>query len=373
MPDDDPAARKRFIDMNELLPRERVQLALRHQDTDRVPVDFQATPDAWARLKAYLGIGEDEEVLRHLGIDLRHPRLPYIGPGLRRYSDGSWIDAWGVRRRLVPHGHGAYDEITRHPLADAMDPSELDQYPWPQAEWWDAKALADEIRRLDAQGSYAIVLDDFGDPGGVFEIGWYLRGMEKLLEDLVAQPDMAFAIMKHVADFYARSLELVMAAVDDRVDLIWTSDDIAHQQGMLMSLQVWRELIAPHHERLNRRIHELGTRVMYHSCGAVRPFIPDLIKLGVDVLDPLQFSAQGMNPDEIQTSFGGRLSFHGGIDVQNTLPWGTPEEVRCITRERIATLGRQGGYILAPTNFIQVDTPPENVVAMYSEAHSLAA
>lgn len=359
--------------MNELLPRERVLLALRHLDSDRVPVDFMATPDAWARLKAHLRIGEDEELLRHLGVDLRHPRQPYVGPTLPRYSDGSWVDAWGVQRRTVPHNRGMYKEMIRHPLADASDPSELNQYPWPQPEWWDAEALADDIRRLDLQGSYAIALEEFGDPGGVFEIAWYLRGMEKFLTDMMTQPDMAYEIMNHVADFYLASLERVMGAVGDRVDLIWTSDDIAHQHGVLMSIRMWRDLIAPHHERLNRRIHELGARAMYHSCGAVRPFIPELIEAGVDVLDALQFSADGMNPGEIKMSFGNHLCFHGGMDVQSTLPLGSPEEVRAVTHERIAVLGREGGYILAPTHNIQIDTPPENVIAMYSEAGSLAA
>jgi uroporphyrinogen decarboxylase len=159
-----------------------------------------------------------------------------------------------------------------------------------------------------------------------------------------------------------------MSAAGPRIDIIWTSDDIAHQHGRLMSLKTWRDLVAPHHERLNRRIHELGARVMYHSCGAVRPFIPALIDIGVDVLDVLQFSAAGMDPSEIKASFGETLCFHGGMDVQSTLPFGSEEEVRRVTRERIDVLSRNGGYILAPTHNIQADTPPANIVAMYEEA-----
>jgi uroporphyrinogen decarboxylase len=155
------------------------------------------------------------------------------------------------------------------------------------------------------------------------------------------------------------------------VDIVWTSDDIAHQHGMLVSLRAWGELIAPHHERLNRRIHELGSRVMYHSCGSIRPYIPGLIKIGIDVLDVLQFSAARMDPLEIKTEFGGSLCFHGGMDIQHTLPFGSQDEVRRTARELIGVLGRDGGYILAPTHNIQVDTPPENIIAMYSEAGSL--
>ena len=355
-----------------LTPRERVLLALDHQETDRAPVDFLATAEAGAAVREFLAIDDPEALLRHLGVDLRHPRQPYIGPPPTRHSDGSWVDPWGVRRRAVPHKGGAYDEIVEHPLAGLTDASELSNYPWPHPEWWDAEALAREIEKLDTAGSYAIALEEFGDPGGMFEIAWYMRGMEQFMIDMIERPELPYEIMRRVADFYAGLLDRVMAAAGGRIDLIWTSDDIAHQRGKLMSERTWRELVAPHHERLNRRIHEHGARVMYHSCGAVRPFIPALIEIGVDVLDVLQFSANGMDPREIKASFGDRLCFHGGMDVQSTLPRGTEEEVRQVTRERIEVLGKGGGYILSPTHNIQVDTPPANIVAMYAEAGSLA-
>lgn len=354
--------------MNDLRPRERVLLALAHQETDRVPVDFLATRETWTSLRGHLGAGDDEAVLQILGVDLRHPRQPYIGPPPACFADGSYADAWGVRRRSVRNQFGAYSEIVEHPLAQLHDASELAAYPWPKPEWWDAGALAAEVRLLD---SYAIALEEFGDPGGMFEIAWYLRGFEQLLTDLIERPDIAWELMRRITDHYLGMLERVMAAAGGRIDLIWTSDDIAHQRGPLLSKKLWRETIAPHHERLNRRVHELGARVMYHSCGAVRPFVPDLIDLGVDVLDVLQFSASGMDPREIKAAFGARLSFHGGMDVQTTLPRGTPEEVRRTARERIEVLGAGGGYILAPAHNIQPDTRPENILAMYEAAGSV--
>jgi uroporphyrinogen decarboxylase len=233
--------------------------------------------------------------------------------------------------------------------------------------------LACEIQRLRETGDYAIALEEFGDPGGMFEIAWYMRGFEQFLIDMTEQSEFACELMRRITDFYIGMLERVMAACGDRIDLIWSSDDIAHQHGALMSVRSWREAIAPHHERLNRRIHELGARVMYHSCGAVRPFLPGLIEIGVDVLDVLQFSARGMDPADIKQTFGERLCFHGGVDVQTTLPRGTPESVRQVVRNRIAVLGKGGGYILSPTHNIQPDTPPANIVAMYSEAGSLSS
>jgi uroporphyrinogen decarboxylase len=353
-------------------PRERVLLALAHQETDRVPVDFLGTPEVRTHLRAELGEPDDEAVLRRLGADLRHPRQPYIGPALERRDDGSWRDPWGVWRRAVSNGTCVYDEICEHPLAGLEDASELIGYAWPEPEWWDPAGLRAEINRLDSENSYAIALVEFGDPGGIFETAWYLRSLEQFLMDLVTQPEIAFEIMRRVTDFYVAMIDQIMRAAGERIDLVWTSDDIAHQRGRLLSEKCWRELVAPHHVRLNRRVHQLGARVMYHSCGSVRTFIPGLIEIGVDVLDVLQFSAVGMDPREIKSLFGDRLCFHGGMDVQCTLPRGTEDEVRQVTRELIEVLGQGGGYILSPTHNIQPDTPTENILAMYAEAGSLS-
>jgi uroporphyrinogen decarboxylase len=273
----------------------------------------------------------------------------------------------------VPYASGVYNEIFFHPLADVRDPSELAKYPWPKPEWWDAEGLKREIECLDAHTPYAIALPEFGDPGGIFEIAWYMRGMERFLSDMVLAPDMAAEIMRRVFEFYMGSLEGVMAAAGERIDLVWTSDDIAHQRGPLMSFETWRTLVAPFHERFNRRVHELGARVMYHSCGAVRSFIPGLIGIGVDVLDVLQFSAKGMDPREIKASFGDGLCFHGGMDVQSTLPLCAEGEVARVTKERVEVLGRNGGYILSPGHNIQTDTPVRNILAMYAAAGSLVS
>jgi uroporphyrinogen decarboxylase len=347
-----------------------VLLALEHRETDRVPVDILATPEAWERLRAALGIDDTEEALRRLGVDLRHPRQPYVGPPRRIHDDGSWYDEWGVRRKRVAHAGGAYDEIVDSPLASLRNVKELDHHPWPKAEWWDAAALKEQIRQMDRGEICAVALEEFGDPGGIFETACYLRGMETLLVDLVERPDLANALFERVNRCLLARLGSVMRELGPRIDLIWTSDDLAHQHGPLFSPKLWRELIAPHHERFNRRVPELGARVMYHSCGAVRAFIPGLIEIGVDVLDVLQLSADGMDPAEIKLSFGDRICFHGGVDVQKLLPFGTPDDVRKTVHMLIKTLGRGGGFILSPSHNIQVDAPVANILAVYQAAVS---
>ena len=163
--------------------------------------------------------------------------------------------------------------------------------------------------------------------------------------------------MRRITDVFIVLAERVLAALGDRVDLIWTSDDIAHQHGMLMSLPMWRELIFPHHERFNRRVHELGGRIMYHSCGSVVDALPGLIEMGIDVLDVLQFSADNMVPEHLKSTYGEQLCFHGGADVQQLLPWAKEEEVRATIKHIIDVMGRDGGFILSPSHAIQVDTP----------------
>jgi uroporphyrinogen decarboxylase len=354
-----------------ITPRERVRLALQRQETDRVPVDFLATPESWDNLKGYLGLPNEESVMAYLGVDVRHPRLRYVGPPLPTYADGSYQDAWGITWSPAAYEGGVYYEPTHHPLASIKEASQLDDYPWPDPDWWDVSSLAGPIEAWDQNTEYAIFLDDFGDPGGFYEIANYMRGMEQLFLDMALIPDIPFEIMRHISDVFITLAERVLTTLGDRIDLIWTSDDIAHQHGMLMSLPMWRELIFPHHERFNRRVHELDGRIMYHSCGAVMDAVPGLIEMGIDVLDVLQFSADNMPPENLKSAYGDQLCFHGGADVQQLLPQATARQVRTTIRHIIQVMGKGGGFILSPSHAVQVDTPPANIVAMYQEAGSL--
>ena len=357
--------------VDEITPRERVQLALAHQETDRVPVDFLATPETWSKLEGYLGLPNEESIMEYFGVDVRHPRLRYVGPPLPTYPDGSYEDAWGIIWSPTPHEGGVYYEPVGHPLGVVKDASELNDYPWPDPDWWDVSSLAEEIGAWDQETEYAIFLYDFGDPGGFYEIANYMRGMEKMFLDMALNPDIPYEIMRRVSGVYIVLAESVLTTLGDRVDLVWTSDDIAHQHGMMMSLEMWRELIFPHHERFNRRVHELGGRIMYHSCGSIVDAVPGLVEMGIDVLDVLQFSADNMVPEDLKSIHGDRLCFHGGADVQQLLPRASTAEVRTAIRRIIDVMGNGGGFILSPSHAVQVDTPPVNIVAIYQEAGSL--
>lgn len=349
----------------ELSHRERVRLALDHRNTDRVPVAMVCSginPPARKALETYLqdtrGTGVDE-FLAPL-IDIKNVAPEYVGPPRREHED-----FWGVIRREASYGEGSYYEIEHYPLANARSIDDLRTHVWPTPDWFDYSVLPDRIRSANADGGpYAIIALNCN----VFETSWYMRGFEKAFLDLALEPEPFGFIMQQVTDFYAEHARRTLEAASGEIDLIFTADDIGQQNGLLMSLEMWSKNIKPHHERVNRVIHEYGARVIYHSDGAVMEAVPGLIDMGIDVLQALQFDAAGMDPELLKNEYGDDLCFEGGISVQRTLPFGTADDVRRETEERIRVLGRDGGYILGPSHAIQAGAPPENIVAMFDTA-----
>ncbi len=344
--------------------RERVRLALDHQTTDRVPIAMVCSginAPAHRELTAYLarerGLSVDEYLTSLLDIRGVAPR--YIGPDLEPGED-----IWGIVRAAVSYGEGAYEEIVRHPLAEASSEADLARHRWPSTEWFDYAAMDEEIERANADGEYCLMIGG----GNPFETAWYLRGFERTLEGLAFEPDLVDALLARVTAFFVEHTRRQLEVADGRVDLAFTADDIGGQQGLLFSMSTWRQHILPHHAALNAAVHRFGARVIYHSDGAVQRAVGELVEAGIDVLQALQLDARGMDAAQLKADHGDRLCFEGGISVQSTLPFGTPEDVRREVRERIDVLGRGGGYILGPSHVIQAGTPPENIVAMFDEA-----
>lgn len=348
----------------ELNHRERVLLALAHRETDRVPIAMVCSginPPARRALEEYLARERNTSIEAFLEpfIDIKpvHPR--YIGPTLEPGQD-----VWGGRRKPVSYGAGEYNEIVFYPLATAGDPNDLDAHRWPTADWFDYSVLPDQIAAIQTDGEFCLMATN----GNIFETTWYMRGFEQIFMDLLVNPDLARAILSRVCDFYIEYFTRILTAVGGEIDLVFTADDIGGQQGLLMSLELWSKFIEPYHRRLNQVIHEFGAKVMYHSDGAVMDAVPGLIGMGIDILQALQFDAEGMDPTVLKQVYGDRLCFEGGVSVQRTLPFGTADDVRREVAERIAVLGRDGGYILGPSHAIQAGTPPENIVALFETA-----
>ncbi len=348
-----------------LTHRERVLLALDHRETDRVPISMIGSfinPPARARLDAYLrrerGMSSDAYLAE--AVDLRAVAPRYVGPTLP-----TGTDEWGVHRTAISFGADAYDEIDNYPLGEMTDIADLDAHRWPRPEWFDYSVLPEQIAAARAGGDYATWLYF---PTNPFEASWYLFGFERIFEAMLETPELVHTLLERVTDCMAARLRAALEAVDGGFDLVYTGDDIAGQQGLLMSLGMWETFVKPCHQRLNAISHEFGTRVIYHSDGAVTAAVPGLLDMGIDVLEALQFDAAGMDPADLKTRFGDRLCFAGGVSVQHTLPFGTPDDVRAEVRHLRTTLGHHGGYLLGPSHAIQADTSAENIVALFDTA-----
>jgi uroporphyrinogen decarboxylase len=350
-----------------LSSRERVRLALQRQETDRIPIAMVCSginSPAREALEAYLRRerGLDLQAWLDSFIDIRQVAPAYVGPPL---APGE--DMWGVRRVGVPNpAGGCYDEIAHYPLAQAENPGDLDRHRWPSVDWFDYSVLPERIRAAQADSERCLMVAN----GNPFETSWYMRGFQRTFTDMVLNPELFHATMSRVTDFYVAHFRAMLTAAGGEVDLAFTADDIAGQNGLLMSLPMWETFLKPYHVRLNAAIHEFGTKVIYHTDGGAMDAVEGLIDMGIDVLQALQFSARGMDPAELKLRFGDRLCFEGGVSVQTTLPFGTVEDVRREVEERIAVLGRGGGYILGPSHAVQAGTPPENVVTMFDTASS---
>ena len=356
---------------------------LRHEPPDRVPVDLGSTAVSGIHqrandgLKALLGIEADEPVhdvvqglvvpderiLQRFGVDLRRVALrPPSNAAAILPSEGedTYHDEWGMRRQHT----GLYWEIVGYPLADARV-EDLPHYPWPDPhDPARVAGLAEEARRLYEETDYALVADFLG--GGIFEQALWMRGFERFMMDMISDEPFATALLDTLLELYVEFYAAYLEAVGPYVQIVAIGDDLGMQTGPLISPKLYRRLIKPRHKELYDFIHSrTEAKIMHHTCGSVFPFVQDLIDVGVDILNPIQTSARRMDPAALKQEFGERLVFHGGIDVQQILPFATPERVREEVRHIVATLGHGGGYIFAPSHNIQADVPPENIVAMY--------
>lgn len=342
--------------------RERVLSALHHQRPDRTPRDFWAEPPALRRLLEHMGVSE-EQMLERLGVDIR--RIQAVEPEPRPIGGGVLQNMWGERFVYRATPWGPLREDLPGALAGARSFQEIRDFPWPSPDVLDHSGLQGLCRRYDG---YAI-LYGFAD---VWQRPALVRGWAPFFEDMVERPEWAHALCRRFTDFYLEDYTRAQRASDGRIDLFLLISDLGGQRGPLISPAMFREFALPYIRAMIERIHELGGAVLFHSCGNVASFLPDLIAAGVDILDPIQPVAPEMEPERLRAEYGGRLCFHGGLDTQRLLPFGSPEEVRAEAARYCATLGADGGYILAPAHLFQPDVRPENILAMYDDPDEAA-
>jgi len=353
-------------------PRDRVESALNHEQPDRTPMYLSWVPEFRSRLARVLGvglsdmIGEDGRWLftleRLMGADMIVKHCGWVSTGY--YQPGydqpgaEYIDEWGVTWKSTPYqtpyGIGHYTEIHKNPIKNRAD---LEAYQPPDPL---RPELYTDVERL---------VSEFGDTYWIsaamlattFESAWALHGLEQTLIDVVADPELAEEVIDIPFQYH---LAMGRRLADLGVDMIWLGDDVGGQHGMLISPKTWRRLIKPRLAELISSFKRVNPNVLValHTCGNVLPIIPELIEVGLDVLNPIQPAA--MSPGELKHKFGKNLSFFGAMDEQQTLPFGTKADVVREATELIEVMGKDGGYILAPAHHIQLDTPMENLWAM---------
>jgi uroporphyrinogen decarboxylase len=374
--------------------RERLLRALDHEVPDRVPIDLGGNQTgihkfAYQALLAHLGIVDDvaimdpvqqlarpcEALLERFHVDTRYiaAKAPadWQGQITTGQRDGrQWhdlVDEFGVRWSM-PDDQPYYMDITHHPLASAQL-DDLRDYPFPKG---DDPTRFDSLRQqalaIRNETPYAVVS---GISGVIYETCWYLRGLEQWFMDMLTQPAFCEALLDRTLQFWIDWFRRFLDEVGDLVDVIMLGDDLAGQHGPLFRPAVYREVVKPRQKTLVQYIRSrTRAKIWYHTCGACVDFIPDLLENGVDILNPVQISAKGMEPARLKAAFGDRLVFWGGaIDAQHVLPTASPEEVRQHVRRNLAVWKPQGGYVFNNVHNLQAGVPPENIVALYDAAY----
>ena len=376
-----------------MTPRERVVKALNYETPDRVPIDFGGFQTgihkrAYAALLKHLGIEEDivtldpvqqlakpsEAVLQRFHVDTRY--VLAHGPdgfdGVIRKVERNgrlWhdlTDEFGVVWSMPDDG-GLYMDISHHPLA-AASLKDLADYPWPDGT--DASrftGVREQAKTLRKDTPYALAT---GISGVVYEYCWYLRGLERWFMDTVENPDFCAALLDRTLAFWMDYLAGFMRQVGDIVDVVMIGDDLTGQNGPLFSPAFYRAVVKPRQKELVQHIKSLTrAKIWYHTCGSCLEYIPDLLDNGVDILNPVQTSAAGMDPAMLKKRYGRDLVFWGGgCDAQHVLPYATPERVREEVRRNMKVFKPGGGYVFNGIHNIQADVPPENVVALFDAA-----
>jgi uroporphyrinogen decarboxylase len=344
-----------------------------HKSPDRPPIDLQALAAARKKVMNHYHISTERELLEALGCDFYYLSVRditqnetcfpiYHGPKIEVNDKTRGSPLGVIFNREGYDDKFSADLMICGPLYNAETEKDILDCPFPDPKWFDMEPLVRECEEY----SDKVVIGGFWT--SVLGDAQRMMGYENFLCNLVAEPEMIRTLIKRLKDFYLDLDDRLMDAVGKKMDVFYFGNDFGTQTGMLFSKDMWLEFYYDVYKEIISHIKSRGYTVMVHSCGAITPILPYFVEFGVDILDPVQTTSAGMEPQMLKDTYGGRIVFHGVIDTQNILPQGTPEGVAKHVRETINLFGRNGGYIMASCNNIQADTPVENIIAMYDEA-----
>jgi uroporphyrinogen decarboxylase len=362
-------------------PHERVIAAIDHRTPDRTPLDGGFRQDAWKKLEDHFGTSDEEIIMERLGLDLRYAmmepsvsfaeqaipspwEIPDIGVGEKNLGimrDNGWFeDEYGICR--VPNATGLYWHYSHHPLAKA-GLEEINKFAFPSLTQKERYAgILSNMTRW--KNTYFTIVE----VRNIFKLSWELRGFDRYMIDLATDPLLVETLADRALDHL---IEQSKQLLKSGVDMLMITGDIAMQKSMILSPVMWRKYFKP---RLKMWLEEIRLEhdcyFMFHSDGDMLDVMGDLIEIGFDAITPIQ--PECLDLEEIESRFGSQTCLHGTISCQQTLPFGTREDVIAEVNYRMSCLGKNGGLILAPSNTVQPDVPIENILALYETAKGLS-
>lgn len=350
--------------------KERVLKAINHEKPDRPPLFVTLTPQAAEKLSKKLNLPYEPPIDSLLSTRISHTDLltelgndcvgiascaPPDSP-TKTLADGTIVNEWGMKFINA----GLYNEFKEFPLASVRDIRDIENYKFPDP--YDRGHYNYAEAAVEKYGAdYTIVADL---EASIYETSWYLTGLEKLLMDMAMDLPYVSALFDKVMEI---NTETGRQLIKLGADIIWAGDDFGTQAGMMISPAIWRKFFKPRIKFMFDEFRKTNPdiKIAWHSCGSILPIIPDFIEIGLDILNPIQPLAKGMDPEFLKKTYKDSLVFFGGIDIQNLLPNGTVEEIKAEVKRIADILGSDGGYIAAPSHNIQDDTPVENILALF--------
>ena len=372
--------------------RERVLATLQHSEPDKIPFDIGGAPNTGIHIIAYrnllkqwrddrgVELGDvifqtaliDEDILQRLKVDLRGLDFSIFGSAKIQselkedekyfFFTGDWGIKW-----VMPKTGGLYYDVRQRPLSGRIDPKEIDTLNIPSLPSQEEIDFFKRKAKIYQERGLAVVLA--GPDGGILEHAFGVRGHEDFMIDMISEPSLAKRLLDKILRYKLQYWRLMLEEMGNLVDIVSEGDDMATQESLIISPKLYRSMLKPLHRELFYFIRKNAKKpifINFHSCGAIKELIPDLIEIGINSLHPVQVSAAGMDTKQLKKELGKDLTFWGGgVDTQHILPRGTPQEVREEVKKRIEDLAPGGGFIFAPIHNIQADVPPENIMAMW--------
>ncbi len=344
--------------------KQRVLSAIKRQETDRVPMDFSANSTTMQRLMQEMSVNSHRELLKFLSVDIIDIRgvvePVYRGPVAYEKNLGNGVieDFRGWRTRIEDTASGPERMYCEFVLKEASGIEEFEKHIWPSADWFDFTQMYEGIEQWK---DFAVMASG----ASIWQHPSFLRSLDRLLMDLVIDPELAGYLLDKYTDFYTDYFDRMFSACKGTIDILRIADDLGMQDRLLISPELFDKYLFNRLKKIVDMAKSYDVKVMFHSCGAIFPLIGRLIEAGIDILDPVQVRAKDMDPGKLKKDFGDKICFHGSIDTQYLLPHGSVEEVKNTVNEMVGILANGGGFILAPSHVLQNDVPAENIAALY--------